>query len=130
MPRGRPRSTGEKEMPVKHENVKAVALDEIDKKSDCCPWCNYENLDEEKGKVHARAGQTIDEEGELDGKVVSYFVRNIGHAWQCDFCGKTWQKVDLGKDWSLGLERGIAWVKSMQARNLQEGRAVDFMPSA
>ena len=79
--------------------------DEKDKRPGVCPWCNYENEDEEKGPVHKKEYN---------------LVRNAGTKHQCDTCGKIWEKSSLDKPWSIALERGPLWVREQQARRLSE----------
>lgn len=88
------------------EVKKEVKLqDELDKQSSSCPWCNFDNKDEEKNLVHEKVK-------------TGYFVRNTGTSWQCDSCGKNWQKSDLGKPWTMDLERGPAWARENKVREL------------
>ena len=79
--------------------------DELDKKANACPWCNYDNDDEEKGPSH---------------KKVDNQVRNTGHKYQCDVCGKNWEKTSLGKPWTEALEKGPAWEREQRMRQLRE----------
>lgn len=37
---------------------------------------------------------------------------------QCTDCGKHWNPEDLGKTWSLELERGERWARENKARQL------------
>ena len=79
--------------------------DGIGARKDACPWCNYENDDEMVGLVH---------------KKESSLVRNTGRNYQCDTCGKYWERSALGKPWSIELERGPQWVRETRARELRE----------
>ena len=81
------------------------AQDEVGRKKNVCPWCNYANKDETKGPIHEK------EDSE---------VANAGYKWQCLTCGKNWQVTDLGKLWSEALEKGTAWAKEMQIRGLNQ----------
>ena len=80
-------------------------IDTIGTKKNACPWCNYANDDEMKGPIHKKEDSV---------------VGNRGHKWQCHTCGKFWEVQQLGKPWSLELERGAAWVREQQIRNLTE----------
>lgn len=71
-----------------------------------CPWCNYDNKDEKVGEVHARAKSNI-------------VVANGSMEYQCLTCGKNWNREQLGKPWSLELERGEAWERENRARQLK-----------
>src|SRR3990167_2177907 len=88
--------------------VKTVPLHlvEIDTQSGTCPWCNYSNNDEMKGPLHTKVTD-------------KYVVRNVGQTFQCDSCGKNWAKQDLGKSWTMELERGAAWAKTQAIRELR-----------
>ena len=90
------------------KEAKKVPLmkDEIDTQSGSCPWCNYDNGDEMKGPLHKKVTD-------------KYVVRNVGLSFQCDSCGKNWDKKDLGKAWTIELERGAAWAKTQQIRELR-----------
>ena len=106
----KPIDNKETEMPeakvkVLSSDEKTPPKDELDKKQNVCPWCNYSNDDEEKGPVH---------------KKESNQVRNTGHKYQCDICGKNWEKLSLGKPWTEALEKGPAWEREMRARQLRE----------
>ena len=79
--------------------------DQVGAKNDVCPWCNYSNKDDEKGPLHEK---------------VKNVVRNRGHKYQCDTCGKFWEPAQFNKPWSIELERGAGWVREMQARSLTE----------
>ena len=81
------------------------APDEVGRKSDMCPWCNYQNADEAKGPVHTKEKS---------------IVVNIGHKQQCITCGKTWSVESLGKPWTFELEMGPAWMRETAARRLLE----------
>ena len=112
MPRKPKNEKSEKGQDMSDEGVKTLKKDdkvrpkdEIGIKKDCCPWCNYENKDEEKG--------------ELKDKKKSV-VRNRGHKYQCDGCGKFWASQDLNKPWSIELERGDQWRRETKARELSE----------
>lgn len=76
-----------------------------DVKADSCPWCNFDNNDEKIGPAHEKEENTV--------------LEQIGGRYQCNTCGKNWRKADLGKPWSLELERGPAWARENRARELR-----------
>ncbi len=80
-------------------------IDTIGAKKNACPWCAWKNDDEMKGDIK---------------KATDSVVRNVGHKWQCETCGKHWDLNQLGKPYSLELERGINWVREKQAREIME----------
>ena len=80
----------------------------VDASTGKCPWCSYSNEDASVGPEH---------EAE-DGRIV---VTAEGTGFQCATCGKNWKKEDLGKPWSIELERGAAWVREHRARQLSGG---------
>ena len=71
-----------------------------------CPWCNFENKDERVADIH---------EAVPDSKLLP----SIDNSYQCNTCGKHWDKTALGKPWSLALERGPAWERENRARELR-----------
>ena len=95
----------EKVMAEKKSTI-APPPDELDKRQGVCPWCNYSNDDESKGPIHTKHADNI--------------VRNTGHKYQCDICGKVWTKDSLGKLWSEALEKGPQWAREIRARELRE----------
>lgn len=92
-------------MAVLPTDPKVKPIDQVNAKQDACAWCNWENKDELKGELK---------------KAVKNVVRNVGHKWQCETCGKMWEVAQLGKPYSVELERGMAWVREKQARELTE----------
>ena len=89
-----------------------------------CPWCVYRKPEIEdrlkelnkNPKLHGAEIAELEEEQEKfkDGS----FVRNVGGKYQCDDCGKQWAPSDLGKPYSIELERGEAWVTETTVRRL------------
>ena len=77
----------------------------VKKSSGDCPWCNFDNKDERIAEVHEKCESTLTQT--LDGD------------YQCNTCGKHWKKTDLGKDWSIALERGPQWEREDRGRQLR-----------
>ena len=88
-----------------NEIAKKQMLDETDTLKNACPWCNYDNKDESVAPLHKKCDN---------------LVRNTGHKYQCDVCGKNWVKAALNQKYSEVLERGADWERSMKARALRE----------
>lgn len=76
-------------------------------KSGECPWCNYENADEKVGELHEKEANTLSP--------------TLTGGMQCGTCGKHWRKEDLGKPYSIELERGPQWARQNRARQLGSG---------
>jgi hypothetical protein len=72
-----------------------------------CPWCEYDNKDEEKGPIHEKT------------KEASKLIEDGKGKQQCLTCGKVWEKAALGKPWTIELERGSQWARENQIRKLQ-----------
>ena len=83
--------------------------DEIGKLKNACPWCNYDGVGED-GEKHIKVKE-------------EYFVRSTGTGYyQCDLCGKSFEKGMINKPWSLEVERGSAWARENKIKELG-GRA-------
>lgn len=70
-----------------------------------CPWCEYDNNDIKQGPVHKKT----------EGKIA---LATDPSVFQCLTCGKNWNQEQLGKPWSLAMERGPQWEREHRARQL------------
>lgn len=92
-----------------NEAAKKLMPDELDTRKDACPYCNFDGVIEETGEKRTKRPN---------------LVRNCLGKFQCDVCGKLWERTALGKPYTLALERGEAWERAQRIRGLNEGRAL------
>lgn len=83
-----------------------TTVKEVKSKVGECPWCNFENKDEKVAEVHEAVSGSV-------------LLPTVHGGYQCTTCGKNWTKGDVGKPWSLALERGAQWEREMRARELR-----------
>lgn len=74
-------------------------------KDNACPWCNFEGVSELSGEHHTKESSKV--------------VNTLDGTMQCMTCGKNWNQIDLGKPWSIALERGEVWAREHKGRLLQ-----------
>ena len=90
------------------EEVKEVKVKE--EKLGACPWCAHQ----------AAEGEDLVVDGKNLGKYPkTTVVAQNRTTYQCGTCGKDWKKADLGKPWTEALEKGEAWARENQARQLR-----------
>ena len=84
-----------------------------------CPWCSHEDEGltvpvEQADKKGVVRSEMVPKES-VESKVISIGGDNM----QCQTCGKNWKKAQLGKPWTIELERGEAWAREVRARELR-----------